>query len=132
MRSSDSKRDAFDIPNYKMRKRKRIRNDDLSCKSSFKSDRCWRYFELNEYGRICRSFTADFRTYTPKKKINEIIDRYNQEAVKKWPKKLPDEIVLLSICEQYWRSRDELMNTPSYLIDVIIEKNNTDFRLSKT
>jgi hypothetical protein len=59
------------------------------------------------------------------------MDIYNREAIKKGPKQLPEEIVLLSIMEQYWRSYDDILNTPSYLIDVIIEKNQTDFKLSK-
>jgi hypothetical protein len=54
---------------------------------------------------------------------------YNQEVVKKWAKRLPTEIVMLTIMEQYHWSYEDYMNTPVYILDLIIEKNNTDAKL---
>ena len=57
--------------------------------------------------------------------------QYNTQAVKKWAKRYPQEIIMLSIMEQYHRSYEQYISTPQYIIDIIKEKNNTDFRLSE-
>lgn len=36
---------------------------------------------------------------------------------------------MIQIMEQYNRSYDDYMNTPAYLIEVIVEKNNLDYKL---
>lgn len=59
------------------------------------------------------------------------MNQYATQLVKKWAKKLPIEIAMLDIMEQYNRSYEDYMNTPSYLIEIIIEKNNLDYKHSK-
>jgi hypothetical protein len=57
--------------------------------------------------------------------------QYSQEVVKKWPKRVAQEIIILGIMEQFGWTYDEFLQTPSYLIDIIIEKNIIDFKISK-
>lgn len=33
--------------------------------------------------------------------------------------------------EKYWRTYEEYMNTPQYVINLIIQKNEIDYKLSK-
>lgn len=56
---------------------------------------------------------------------------YSQEVVKKWMKRLPDEIVMLTIMEQYSLSYQEYMDLPAYIVEVMIEKNNIDYKNSE-
>lgn len=46
-------------------------------------------------------------------------------------KKIPMDIVMLQIMEQYHRSYKQYDETPVYIIELIIEKNNIDATLSK-
>ena len=43
-------------------------------------------------------------------------------------KNLPDEIIMLSIMEQYGLSYNDYMELPAYLVEVMIEKNNIDYK----
>lgn len=40
------------------------------------------------------------------------------------------EMVALSLMEQYWRTYNEYLDTPEYIISLAIEKNNIDAKLS--
>ena len=40
------------------------------------------------------------------------------------------DMIALSLMEQYWRTYDEYENTPQEIIELAIEKNNIDAKLS--
>lgn len=73
-------------------------------------------------------------THRPKKKaeqearkrVKSIIKEYIPEAVKKWPKRLWREIIMIQIMERMWWSYEQYMNTPERVRMLILEKDNID------
>lgn len=44
---------------------------------------------------------------------------------------LPDDIVMLTIMEQYSMSYQEYLDMPAYIVELMIEKNNIDYKNSE-
>lgn len=62
------------------------------------------------------------------KKNSEIIADYSREAVKKWPKKVHQDILMLQIMEEMGWTYKEYQETPARILDLIIQKKQIDYK----
>lgn len=51
--------------------------------------------------------------------------------MKKWAKNIHEDIAMILVMERMWRSYEQYINTPARIIDLILQKFNTDDRHSK-
>lgn len=60
-----------------------------------------------------------------------MIRKYSKEVVKKWPKELDMDIIMISFFDRYGWTEEEFMNTSFHIIDLILAKDEIDYKVNK-
>lgn len=63
--------------------------------------------------------------------MNEAINLYTREIVKKWKRKTHEEIIMIQLMEKFHWSYEDYMNTPTYVIDLILAKQDIDYKFKE-